>query len=162
MKSTKIKGFSLAEVMIAMLILSIALAAAIPTITRRSAGTDNIWRMGVANNEADPGTIAFTGPNILIGATRLPLLSGLRSYFSDNTINVNDFNFIPKNDKLVIFKRVNNDQARFQSSHIGFYNKTDDSAIYVGRLTSDRTNLALGIGSLQNLQPNYSTNSGRF
>lgn len=161
MKNTKIKGFSLAEVMIAMLVISIAMAAAIPTITKRNAGSDNIWRMGTktvgSSVEEDANTLAFTGPNIMIGTSRLPLLSGISGYFKDEALAPNIAvahpRFYPKNDKLILFKKIDSDADRFKSSHIGFYN---DSHEYAGRLASDKYNLALGIGALQSLQPDYS------
>ncbi len=155
MKNTKIKGFSLAEVMIAMLVISIALAAAIPTITKRNAGSDNIWRAGTQTvggaTEEDANTLAFTGPNILIGASRLPLLSNDR-YFEDSRFN-DGLRISPKDDKLIIFKEIEDPADRFKSSHIGLYNSPTE---YAGRLASDKYNLALGIGTLQSLQPDYS------
>ena len=160
MKNTKIKGFSLAEVMIAMVVVSIALAAAMPTITKRNAGSDSIWRVGTQKTGGevteDSKTIAFSGPNILIGTSRLPLLSN--SYFADENFD-DGLKIHPKDDKLIIFNKFDSDSERFKSSHIGFYNSPTE---YAGRLALDKYNVALGIGSLQSLQPDYTANQGKY
>ena len=49
----KTKGFSLAELLISLLIISIVLAAAIPTITKRRAhDPENVWNWTNKNNSA--------------------------------------------------------------------------------------------------------------
>ena len=51
--NNKRKGFSIAELLIALLIISIVLAAAIPAITKKNtAGGEKIWRWAGKNNSA--------------------------------------------------------------------------------------------------------------
>ena len=158
------KGFSLAELMIALLVISVALAATAPTITKSILGSDTMWKTSVNNNVTgggqaiDVNTIFFNGPNVLIGTQRLPNFKRASRYFPD-AISTRNFDFSPKTDKLVIMGNLA-DGDSFASSHISFYNQVLTGAQqseYVGRLASDRYNLALGIGSLQSLVPNLTT-----
>ena len=158
------KGFSLAEIMIALLIISIALAAAAPMITKKQSGTNNIWQMGTktidGRSVSDVSAISFTGPNLLIGVTRLPNFNNVEDYFVGYKDRVGNYNFLPKTDKLIIFNNVanrqNNAHSFFASSHMSFYNQIENqNPVYAGRLAADKYNLALGIGSLQSIEPNY-------
>lgn len=165
MKNTKIKGFSLAELMIAMLVISVALAAAAPSITKTLSGGDAIWKASTDatvdkdGNEVfteDASQLYFNGPNILVGAQRLHNLRGIKEYFKDAP-DRSGFHFSPKTDKLVIFNNIANSanaNSFMTSSHLSFYNKDGGKDVYAGRLAADRYNLALGIGALQSLVPN--------
>ena len=165
MKITKTKGFSLAELMIALLVISVALAATAPTITKSILGSDTMWKTSVNNTggeqSVDANTIFFNGPNVLIGTQRLPNFKRASRYFPD-AISTSNFDFSPKTDKLVIMGNLA-DGDSLSSSHIAFYNqKGDADATYAGRLASDRYNLALGIGSLQSLVPNAAESKGIY
>ena len=165
MKITKTKGFSLAELMIALLVISVALAATAPTITKSILGSDTMWKTSVNNTggeqSVDANTIFFNGPNVLIGTQRLPNFKRASRYFPD-AISTSNFDFSPKTDKLVIMGNLADGES-LASSHIAFYNqKGTADATYAGRLASDRYNLALGIGSLQSLVPNVAESKGIY
>ena len=164
MKNTKNNGFSLAELMIATLVISIALAAAAPTITKSLSGTDEIWKTGTKFNtgsnkfEQAPDQIYFEGPNVMVGSQRMPIIRTLKDYFKDS-YDVTNYRFSPKTEKLVLFNSIanpDNGNSFMASSHLSFYNDNGKpNPVYAGRLASDRYNLALGIGTLQSLVPNY-------
>ncbi len=152
------KGFSLAELLISLLIISLVLAAAIPTITKRSgASREQIWRWTTSNND-----IYFGIGELQSAILGLQVMPSNVAYFYEEygaeSINADA-------DKLAIVQQINDDDNTFEKSHIGFYtaNKTSSSTAsegikYAGRLALDRTNIALGIGSLQ-AQKNYVTNN---
>ena len=164
MKNKKRYGFSLAELMMTMLTISIALAAAAPTVTKMLSGGDIIWKNSTKLNEEtqefeqSPEEIYFEGPNVIVGAQRLPNLRNMKEYFKDAP-DSSSFHFSPKTDKLVLFNSIANpanSNSFMVSSHLSFYNTDEENkAVYAGRLSADRYNLALGIGSLQSLVPNY-------
>ncbi len=161
----KTKGFSLAELLISLLIISIVLAAAIPTITRRNAmDPEKIWNWGGQNNVAYFG--AGHNQSAIIGYDMMPYadLEGkdYRDKFFDKGSLVaptgnKDFKFTTAGDRLVLVKRfiAQKDLSEsFVNSHISFYNIEDRSEattrdlVYAGRIASDQHNLAFGIASL--------------
>ncbi len=162
MKYNKRKGFSLAELLIALLVISIVLSAAIPTITKKNtAAGEKIWRW----SDRNMNDIYFgLGENqtVIIGADAKPLNGKpLNIYFPLPDLNLNDVRFSTDGDRLMILKeslgvdKIN--RNNFVNSHISFYNlahvegATDNAITYAGRIASDQHNLAFGIGTLQNL-----------
>ena len=129
----KTKGFSLAELLISLLIISIVLAAAIPTITRRNAmDPEKIWNWGGQNNVAYFG--AGHNQSAIIGYDMMPYADlkdeDYRDKFFDKgslvapTDNKN-FKFTTAGDRLVLVKRfiAQKDLSEsFVNSHISFYN----------------------------------------
>lgn len=161
----KTKGFSLAELLISLLIISIVLAAAIPTITKRNAmDPEKIWNWGGQNNVAYFG--AGHNQSAIIGYDMMPYADlkdeDYRDKFFDKGSLVaptgdKAFKFTTAGDRLVLVKRfiAQKDLSEsFVNSHISFYNIEDRSEattrdlVYAGRIASDQHNLAFGIASL--------------
>ncbi len=181
----KLKGFSLAELLISLLIISIVLSAAIPTITRK-AGADReaIWRWTNEGNNAYFGT--GSNQSAILGLSSTPKAEeGIADIMNDasitddsvdditdadNTgtkradigeINTGDLRYSNFGDKFIILKKtIQNDNSNFMNSHISFFTmKNDETATtadikYGGRLTLDPGNIALGMGTLQNIDQN--------
>ena len=151
MKSTKIKGFSLAEVLISLTVVSILLAAAAPVLTKYQAG-DNTWQW--TNGDIVKNGTSFDGSNMVIGARTVPTDEKVEDYFKsfngDNGLKTSAqgdlfLNNGRLNSKLSIIKPKND----FKNSHVAFYNIVNSDTEYAGRLASDKDNLGLGIASLQ-------------
>ena len=155
MSRTNKKGFSLAELLISLLIISIVLAAAIPTITKRSgASREQIWRWTTSNNDIFFGV--GSKQSAILGLSAMP--SNVTYFSSDYTTGDNE-GMSSDSDKLAIAQQYNDDEKFFQKSQIAFYTakKTADATAtdgiqYAGRLALDRKNIALGIGTLQALE----------
>ena len=163
----KTKGFSLAELLISLLIISIVLAAAIPTITKRRAhDPENVWNWTNKNNSAFFG--AGHNQTAIIGYDMMPFsdladADKVDKYFDTDSISsdITEFNFSTDGDKLVLVKRLRgigeNKTENMKNSHISFYNIEDRTGatsrdlIYAGRISSDQHNLAFGIATLQSL-----------
>lgn len=72
MMNKKFKGFSLAELLISLLVISIVLSAAIPAITRKAGQQrELIWRWTEQNNVA----FSATGANqsVILGLDAMPM-----------------------------------------------------------------------------------------
>lgn len=178
----KLKGFSLAELLISLLIISIVLSAAIPTITRKAgADRETIWRWTNEGNNAYFGT--GSNQSAILGISTAPKSEeGIADIMEDlsvsddavddvtdsgNTgtkradiggINTGDLKYSNFGDKFIILKKtIQNDNSNFMNSHISFFTmKNSDAATtsdikYGGRLTLDAGNIALGMGTLQNI-----------
>ena len=153
----KLKGFSLAELLISLLIISIVLSAAIPTLTKKSSGSEQIWRWSTTPNSAYFGIGAQQ--TAIIGNDALP--EEIKGSFEAFDGNIDGLKFTNSGDKLAIFKQSpsSSEKSHLMNSHISFYTLDDNAAAkkddytYVGRLSIDRHNIALGIGSLQSLDP---------
>ena len=173
MMNKKKQGFSLAELLISLLIISIVLSAAIPTITKKSgASRENIWHWSDQNNSV----YSALGDNqsVLVGVDRLISIdkdsilqdnSGEDWNLSATEKNEIAFTLSNKGDKLAILKRqAYSGESDFANSHISFYNTYIDGANpvikYAGRLTMDPGNIALGIGSLQKQDANSQNVTG--
>ena len=154
----KKKGFSLAELLISLLIISIILAAAIPTVTKRNKyDPEHIWMWSgqESNNSAYFGLGA--NQSAVIGYFRNPKDV---TYFDTNAINVGvdhvlKTNFTTDGDRLSLVKRyvTGGGVQALHNSHISFYNITSEldaekDIKYAGRIASDEYNLAFGIASL--------------
>lgn len=185
MANNKFRGFSLAELLISLLIISIVLAAAIPTMTRKGKGSEQIWRWSLPRNSTYFGTGANQA--VIIGSATPPLQQGgkdadgnlvtddneIRQFFNDPQITANSStHFTTMGDKLILVKTsfpsdTDSHSSSLINSHISFYNVVGDIAAvqndisYAGRLAMDKHNIALGIGSLQSLNAT-STNSNGF
>ena len=168
MERSKKSAFSLAELMITLLILSIVLSAVMPAVTKRNAGQESVWRWLYDGSHAYFGT----GPKqeALIGMAVKPNMDGL---------TVPDYNTMEKNlstgeytaitdadekkkfalsdigDRLLLMKYTYKDPdgAMFHpmsNSHITFFSTTfndagdEETPHYAGRLAFDETNIAIG------------------
>ncbi len=167
----KLKGFSLAEVLITLLVVGIVGAAAIPTMTKRSTGTDKMWDWA----DYPVGSAYSVGTHVLLnasetdanviqdGLTPAEYLPNIDSTLASAVMPTGSPPVSPPAyDKLILMNNFNieglDEDSRFAKPHISFYNKSRSLlggtvTDYAGSLTADRTNLALGIGSLQTLVP---------
>ena len=163
--SKKFKGFSLAELLISLLVISIVLSAAIPTITKRTAqDREQIWKWSTDNN----GTYFGLGSNqaVLIGTPIMPTGNIAVFMDDDNDASTNNYEelyldnprFTTTGDKLSILKQsLEGHTTNMANSHISFYNIKSgaprDAAhiIYAGRIATDEHNLAFGRGTLLHL-----------
>ena len=160
--NNKFKAFSLAELLTAILIISVVLSAAIPTITKKNNMVrENIWNWSDYNNSIYAAT--GTNQSAILGTNRIPT-SDWNSILNDEIIdyvdesgwvmkNADGINFSDENKFVIIKKPTKPGEPDFQNSHIAFYNTLSDGFGYSGRLTMDSGNIALGIGSLQNQRP---------
>ncbi len=179
----KFKGFSLAELLISLLVISIVLSAAIPAITKKAGQQrELIWRWTDQNN------IAFSavGANqsVIVGLDTLPMenaalysstndatallydaSSATGSNVEVNKLLLDDVKYSDSGDKLSILKRKTNDNlSDFVNSHISFFTMDNSAsatnAKYAGRLTMDASNIALGKGTLQSIDRYVKNSSG--
>lgn len=135
MMNRKLKGFSLAELLISLLIISIVLSAAIPTLTRRAAKTrEYVWAWSTQNNSAFFGMGA--NQSAIIGHDKIPSLfydeatgltplplsqllydssnindslttdEYLKNLRSISQINAADIQFNANGDKLILLKKA--------------------------------------------------------
>ena len=173
----KFKGFSLAELLISLLIISIVLSAAIPAITKKAGQQrEFIWRWTELNDVAF--TAAGSNQGIILGLDARPLedssivnildpknsevpTKSIKTYDEKNDVDVTGVKYSDAGDKITIVKRlIDSDSTNFVNSHISFFNIASDASSqpeYGGRLTMDAGNIALGIGTLQNLSKDSST-----
>lgn len=184
MVNNKFRGFSLAELLISLLIISIVLAAAIPTMTRKGKGSEQIWRWSMPRNSTYFGTGA--NQSVIIGSATPPLQQGgkdsngnlvtndneIARFFNDSQVQANSStHFTTMGDKLILVKtsfpsETANHSSSLINSHISFYNvvgdlsSTQNDISYAGRLAMDKHNIALGIGSLQSLNATTTNASG--
>lgn len=167
----KMKGFSLAELLISLLVISIVLSAAIPTLTKRSAGSEQIWRWANSNNSAYFGMGALQ--SAILGNDSVPDVNISNTFASIeglDGIDTTSLRYTNSGDKLVILKQSPNDNANahLMNSHISFYTLSNTSGattndiVYAGRLSMERHNMALGIGALQSMDDTTQTDSGFF
>lgn len=165
--SKKLKGFSLAELLISLLVISIVLSAAIPTITKRtSQDREQIWKWSTDNNSAYFGL----GSNqaVLIGTPTIPSgslttymdddLGGAQGRFED-PIFIKNPRFTTTGDKVSILKQsLQGHTTNMANSHISFYNidsgaeRNSANITYAGRIATDKHNLAFGRGTLLHLE----------
>ncbi len=164
--SKKLQGFSLAELLISLLIISIVLSAAIPTITRKAgADREQIWRWTGQGNNAYFGT--GSNQSAIIGANSIPEIDnsfkdvhatdtdGVIHDSSQDIIEVDDLKYSNAGDKLVILKKS---YSSLMNSHISFYNlpnkegTTTNNITYAGRIAMDQGNIAIGMGTLQKMK----------
>ena len=169
------KGFSLAEILIALLVISIVGAATLPTITKRNAKPDKLWDWA----GLPIGSASFVGTHVLLDSrenhVQIPPQADkpeeFHNYYFNNLIRhpdqaIGQTAFLPSYDKMILINNYREQNATqninpFQVPHINFYNKNSKYIEYAGRLVSDPYNLAFGVGSLQNLAPNYQNISNR-
>ena len=156
----KLKAFSLAELLISLLIISIVLSAAIPTLTKKNAGAEMIWRWSNTNNSAYFGAGALQ--TAMLGTDVIPDVNVANNFTPSGVegienLDTSNIKFTNSGDKLIILKQSTSDNAdsNLANSHISFFtlkNKTDATSndiIYTGRLVLERHNIGLGIGTLQ-------------
>lgn len=167
------KGFSLAELLISLLIISIILAAAIPTVTKRNKyDPERTWQWSGQNNSAYFGV--GSDQSAVIGYFKVPQYSERKAYYDENVFNLGDLTashplrdgndkdnpaFTTTGDKLNLVKRFpfsENVEYNLRNSHISFYNirgknATENDVKYAGRIAADEYNIAFGIGTLASL-----------
>lgn len=159
MMDKKLKGFSLAELLISLLIISLVLSAAIPTLTKKSgASREFIWRWS-----SDGNNNAYFGNGInqsaIIGYDKIPLkdtaITDLFNKANEDAekLNLDNVQFTTNGDKLVLLKRVPEGVTSvFANSHISLYSvpsAQSNQPQYAGRIVADPENIAFGIGTLQ-------------
>lgn len=171
----RLHGFTIAEMLIALLIISLVLSAAIPTITKKTAGSESIWQWSRSGASAYFGESATQ--TAIIGDTYLTGMSvdKLHSYL-EHIEEFDDYGSVATNpladmltntgDKLALIKQtgvVNSTYSDLANSHISFYtmnnsaNATEENILYTGRLVLEKHNIGLGIGTLANMdQPDDS------
>ncbi len=143
----KLKGFSLAELLISLLIISIVLSAAIPTLTRKSgANREYVWKWSGNNNNAYFGVGA--NQSAIIGFDRHPVndQQSLGDIVVDNPeindaditsdtnlrrkvigeVDLTEVPFSIYGDKLVLLKKPvladnSGNESNFTNSHISFF-----------------------------------------
>ena len=169
---TKRHGFTLAEVLITLLVVGVVGAAAIPTMTKRSTGTDKLWEWA----DYPVGSAYSVGAHVLLdrNSNNVPLPANgndafhrLTYYLPFHSLDTHGErialgqNTLPAYDKLILMNNFDIATNRFAKPHISLYNKyvrRNESPIeYAGSLTLDRYNMALGVGALQSLVPNGQT-----
>ena len=105
----KLKGFSLAEVLITLLVVGIVGAAAIPTMTKRSTGTDKMWDWA----DYPIGSAYSVGTHVLLNATETDAnkVPELENYFDDAGTLAATINEIatPEFDKLMLINNFHQD-----------------------------------------------------
>lgn len=173
MKIKRIKGFSLAEVLISLTVVSLVMAAAAPVLTKKTDIGDVSWQWTNGTDEKLQNGTVFNRDGIIIGDTNLPKFNelmksedtGLGTYYSamyPQIYGAEGHNFIAaadelsKKSKISIIKNRHDRNGfgqNFVDSHIALYNLggSDGSVQYVGKLASDQYNLAFGLGALQSL-----------
>ncbi len=172
----RLHGFTIAEMLISLLIISLVLSAAIPTITKKSASSDSIWQWSASSTSAYFGEAA--NQTAIIGDMYLTSMTPaiLGSYLA----NIADFNDIsddyPNNitnmgDKLALVKQSSRlsdgTYSDIANSHISFYtmnnslNSTELNTLYTGRLVLEKHNIGLGIGTLANMVATTNTFQGK-
>ena len=168
------KGFSLAELLISLLIISIILAAAIPTVTKRNKyDPERTWQWSGQNNSAYFGV--GSDQSAVIGYFKVPQYSERTAYYDEKVFKLNDLPnnhplrdgddannpaFTTTGDKLNLVKRFpfsDNVEYNLRNSHISFYNirgknATENDVKYAGRIAADEYNIAFGIGTLASLR----------
>ena len=164
----KLKGFSLAELLISLLVISIVLSAAIPTLTKRSAqDREQIWKWSTDNNSTYFGLGA--NQSVLVGTAATPMDTTddaetpvtIQTMMTDDMgsssseIKFDNPRFTTDGDKLVILKKsMHNTTTNMANSHISFYNienrstTSTDKMTYGGRIAVDKHNLAFGRATL--------------
>ena len=168
------KGFSLAELLISLLIISIILAAAIPTVTKRNKyDPERTWQWSGQNNSAYFGV--GSDQSAVIGYFKVPQYSERTAYYDEKVFKLTDLPpahplrdgddednpaFTTTGDKLNLVKRFpfsDNVEYNLRNSHISFYNirgknATENDVKYAGRIAADEYNIAFGIGTLASLR----------
>ena len=167
----RFKGFTIAELLIALLIISIVLSAAIPTITKRKAGVEAIWQWAETKNSTYFTNIAG-GSSVIIGNTYRPGGNILTN--NDSNTNEQDAHrtatqlptFTNSLDRLIIVRppvvKDTDGNTTNNPAHISFYNvkgTTGNAITYSGRLTMDSANIGLGMGVFERLK-DWSCNDG--
>ena len=125
MDKTKKSAFSLAELMITLLILSIVLSAVMPAVTKRNAGQESVWRWLYDGSHAYFGT----GPwqEALIGMATKPKLvvpvgesqaiadyavSNISGPLPESSTEYGQFTLTDNGDRLLIMKYTRSEERR--------------------------------------------------
>ena len=139
------KGFSIAEALITLMIVSLILAAVLPVVSKKSKTSDAIWHYVVSGTGANSDVYygASNSQSAIIGNTSAPDSS--------------------KGSRLVIVTPEDSSGDTIQRSLIDFYQKTSTGMTNIGRIAFDDTtdvsgnnigNIAIGKNALiKNLAP---------
>ena len=177
MKIKKTKGFSLAEVLISLTIVSVVLAVAVPTITKKNNVGDDSWhwttgeyqngafidkqKLLLGNNFIPKANFADPSKTDLIEGNYYPSIYSKSS--KDYKTIAEENGLISKDSKLTIVKNridpgvwKNNAIQNMRDSHVSFYNVGGEGnqSQYAGRLASEQFNLSMGIAALQSVDAN--------
>ena len=146
-------GFSLAELLISLMVISIVLAATIPTITDTSILDENLFEFSNDNKNIHPSN---PNVNLTLGSTgSTDTLFNVGDTQIKNTLTNAErygFAFSIDGDKLSIITK-SSANSNFANAPISLYNLangalTTNDMQYAGRIAADANNLAFGIGSL--------------
>ncbi len=125
------KGFSIAEALITLMIVSLILAAVLPVVSKKSKTNDAIWHY-VTNGTGANSDIYYGNSNsqtTILGNTSAPDAS--------------------RGSRLVIVTPEDNSGDTIRRSLIDFYQRNSTGLTNIGRITFDnRTNVAIGPSSL--------------
>lgn len=175
--SRRLHGFTIAEMLIALLIISLVLSAAIPTLTKKNAASDAIWQWSLSKTSAYFGEAA--SQTAIIGDTYLTAMSPalLNAYMANipdlTDIATNNYsNHITNSgDKLALIKQASRlsdgTYSDLVNSHISFYttnnslSSSDSNIMYTGRLVLEKHNIGLGLGTLSNMVATTNTYQGK-
>ena len=172
----RLYGFTIAEMLISLLIISLVLSAALPTITKKSASSESIWQWSASSTSAYFGESA--NQTAIIGDLYLTSMtpSILASYIANITDLQDIEDILPNNitnigDKLALVKQssklADGTYSDIANSHISFYTmnnslgSTESNTLYTGRLVLEKHNIGLGIATLGNMIPTSSTYQGK-
>lgn len=138
------EGFSLAEAMITLLIVSLILAAVVPVVSKRQSTPDKIWnytQSGVGSDQADVYWGLRDGQTALIGGFSVPTnANGSRLAL----ITAPDDNAITTENLKYSIRR----------SLISFFQRTGTGNSMIGKVSFDQwANTALGANTLNNAIP---------
>ncbi len=151
----KERAFSLAELLISLLVTSMILAATVPTITRKAATiNENPWKYSKFGTGNDIYAATGSGQSLLVGNSTLPV---------DNVTDDNYHNgsgiLSSDNDKIIITKDTGNN-----SSFLSLYTKSANGENFTntGRLIANKTSIGFGTNVFKTDLGNYNTAFGQF
>lgn len=139
MKKFKL-GFSLAEAMITLMIISLILAAVIPVMSRRQLTSDSMWKYASNNSDIFYGEGASQAA--IIGSNSVP--QGAMS------------------PKLVLVTHADSNADTIKRSMIDFYQKTSSGITNIGKISFDNTGLNAAIGKEALKKTTISGDNGKY
>lgn len=143
MKNHK-RGFSIAEALVTMMIISLILAAVLPVMSRRNLTNDSMWRYSSSGTGANSNIFYGLGVNqtALLGLDVLPA----------DTTTIPAGTIAPYKSRLVVVTPIDNLNDTIHRSLIDFYQRnttTDNTTTNIGKISFDtKRNVGIGTSSL--------------
>ncbi len=161
----------MAELLIALLAVSVIVSATIPTFTRKASTNEQVFRFVDDNTGSGYGSSGNSSSIIVGGNRSIDETNNYTGYDAADQINVNNIDF-DKMQLILSYEGGRNDEEASGDptrSHLSFYNKnsdkTADNLHRVGRIYFDETNLGIGLHTLRYLVagpgPNRANDFGR-